>query len=331
VEEVRKPQVNLIYEGKNITEDISSFLISFSYTDYAQGKADEVELLFEDRKHLWKGAWFPGKGTKIQAEIVYENKKLPCGTYEIDEIESSGIPDTVTIKGISAIITRSLRREKKNIAWNNICLSKILADIAKTHNLTAWFDAEDIKFDRVDQRNESDLEFLKRLCDENGLNLKVADEKLIMYEAEKYDARSSVLTIERELSLLTSFSFRSRAHDIYRACEVEYWDPEAKENKVYTFSPDSAPSTGHVLKINKRCKSLAEAQRKAKAELRKSNRNETTGEIEMVGNLNLLAGINVDISGFGNFSGKYFVEESRHLISREGYTVSANIRKVLPY
>ena len=51
--EARKAEVVIFYEGVNISKDIAPFLISFSYTDNASDKADEICISLEDRRRLW--------------------------------------------------------------------------------------------------------------------------------------------------------------------------------------------------------------------------------------------------------------------------------------
>ena len=80
--------------------------------------------------------------------------------------------------------------------------------------------------------------------------------------------------------------------------------------------------------MNKRVKSGAEARRLAQKTLRKLNKKETTGDISVVGNIELLGGACIDLEGFGSFDGKYFIEKATHSIGK-GYTTSLEIRKVL--
>ena len=338
--EARRARLNLTYNGQNISEDISAYLESCTYTDHGHGKADDLQITLENRDGLWRSGWFPDKGAKLTASLLcYDwpdagnNQKLPLGSFEIDEIEDTGPPDTVTIKAASSAITKGLRREKKSRGWEDISLRLIALEIAECHGLSLFYDTdEEIEYKRIEQREESDLSFLTRICGEAGLSLKVAEEKLIVFEGKKFDARSPVLTLNRLNDGRISHRIKTKSHDIFRACQVTYWDPVAKEEKKHIYTPPDPPPCGHVLKITKRVETLAAAEKKARAELRRKNKNEVKGDVVYFGRPDLLAGINVALAGFGLFDGTYHVETARHTTGgSQGYTTTATIRKVLRY
>lgn len=100
--EARRAEVRIIYEGKDISRDIAPYLISFSYTDNAKDKTDDISLVLEDRGRKWCVDWFPSKGDKIRASIIIHGweddtrtESLPCGLFEVDQIECSGPPNQV--------------------------------------------------------------------------------------------------------------------------------------------------------------------------------------------------------------------------------------------
>jgi phage protein D len=336
VEKIRRAKISLTYEGKDITKDVEDYVISLVYTDYAHGKSDSLEVVFEDRDRLWQSAWFPEKGAKLKAEIICKNweagatKKLPCGVFTIDEVELEGPPDRVNVKAVSALVTTAIRLEKRTKAYENTSLRQIANDIAGRHGLQLFFEGEDVEFKRLDQREESDLAFLKRIAEANGFHVKLAEEKLILYEGKRFDARSPSLTLKRGTAYIKSYRFSSKAFEIYKACEVKYWDAEKKEVLTYRFEPEDAPRVGHVLKINERVESRSAAEKRAKAELRKRNKNELKAELTLMGSPELSAGLNIRIEGFGVYDGVYFIEEARHEVS-QGYTTTINIRRVLTY
>ena len=221
-------------------------------------------------------------------------------------------PDQVTIKAVSAAVTKALRLEKRTQKHEATRLSRIAKGIADRHGLELYWDAEDIAFDRVDQTSESDMRFLGRICDKYGLKIKVAEEKLIVYDAQKWDNRAASLSVSRGGGWLVSYSFQTKAFDVYSGCDVEYHDPIQKKLIKYSFSPTTAPNVGHRHIVNKRVKGRAEAQRVAAAELRKKNGGETTANFTLVGFPQARGGLITSVTGFGVFDGNYFIEEARH-------------------
>lgn len=338
MEKLRRAQLRLIYEGTDISGDLAPFLISGAYTDFANGQADDFQFTLEDTDGLWSGGWYPQKGATVEASLKCTDWFSPdaaavvleFGTFEIDDISSNSPPSTVTIKAISALVATSMRREKHSKGWENITLSAIAREVAECHGLKYFFEADgDVRFERIDQRDESDMAFLARVCRENGFNCKVGDEKLIVYQAKRFDERPCVLSINKGEDWIQSYNFRSKSHDIYKGVRVRYWDALAAEEKVHTYTPPVVPPCGHELVVNRRAESLAQAQRMAKASLRRVNKDESKGMLNLVGHPGLLAGVNITVGGFGVFAGKYFAEKVRH--SFPVYRTSADIRKVLDY
>lgn len=76
--------------------------------------------------------------------------------------------------------------------------------------------------------------------------------------------------------------------------------------------------------------SNAEAKQQAEYKLREANKGEKSGTFTMPGDVSLCAGLTVRVEGFGDFDGKYIIEQSKHSISRSsGYKTTINLREVV--
>ena len=149
VQRARYAEVVIIYEGVNITRDIAPYLLNFTYTDNASDKADDISFSLEDRERLWINDWFPTKGDKIRASIVIhdweaanQTQSLPCGIFEVDQIDCSGPPNQITIKAVSTLVSKPMRQEKHTKAWENVKLSKIAGDMANKNGLQLFWDSK---------------------------------------------------------------------------------------------------------------------------------------------------------------------------------------------
>ena len=68
----------------------------------------------------------------------------------------------------------------------------------------------------------------------------------------------------------------------------------------------------------------------AKAKTREKNRGEWTSTLKVNGNPKLVAGCNIQITGFGVYDGKYHIEQAVHRVdSSSGYTTEIKCHKVL--
>ena len=337
----RSAKLNLLYEGADISTEIRPYVTGFTFTDNSGGKADDLSVSLEDRDQLWKSGWYPSKGARLSASIVCSNwfesggsdLVLPCGQFEIDEIEmSAGAGDTVTLKAVSALVKNSIRKEKKTRAWENVQLSTIASDIAVEHSLTIQFSGNDATYNRIDQREESDLKFLDRISEAEGNSLKIVDERIVIYSGVEYDRNPVSRTLVRGQSNLGRVNLRDKIADVYSACTVKYHDPKDKQLKTYTFTPPDALATGELLQVNGAVESIAEAERRAKAKLRAKNKLERSGSISMMGDPRMMATMVLALSGFHRFDGRYFIDTATHAFDRSGgYTTNLNIRGVLGY
>ena len=128
----RRASVELLYNGENITANISKDLESFSYTDNASGVADDIAITINDIDSKWINTWSPELGDKMQAKIITENwyfdgdkHVLDCGAYIVDEPEYSGKPDILNIKGISIPSNTNFKDVPKNRIWKKASIKKI--------------------------------------------------------------------------------------------------------------------------------------------------------------------------------------------------------------
>ncbi|MCW9548009.1 phage late control D family protein [Klebsiella oxytoca] len=95
----------------------------------------------------------------------------------------------------------------------------------------------------------------------------------------------------------------------------------------------SLPNVGKVLKIHRRCSSLAEAEKLAKSSLRNKNRRELSGTLDLMGNPALRAGMVIAVNGFGRWdTARYAIEEVTHNWSKgQGLITQAGIRGIMGY
>jgi phage protein D len=319
---VLKPIFKVEYEKIDITAGIAPYILSVIYTDFEHGQSDEVEIQIEDTSHLWKADWYPGKGDTLKLNIGYEGEKLlNCGSFEIDELEFYSPPDTLTIKALAANIKKSLR-QNNSVAYENKTLRQIAQEVANKHNFTLVGSIKDVKIKRITQNKKRDLEFLKNLAEEYGYIFKVSDNKLTFYETAKLKNSDPAMILYRQD--LISFNIRDKTSNKYKACEYIYLDPKSK--KVIRSTVTGSSAKADTLKINKRCENKEQAILKAQAGLNKYSSVE--GNITIIGNPYLVAGLNIELKGLYHLSGKYHITQAKHSIDKmSGYKTELEVEK----
>ncbi|QHJ79174.1 MAG: hypothetical protein [Caudoviricetes sp.] len=330
----RRTEIEVTYKGVNISADVSKDLVSFSYTDNETGKADDIEIKLQDRTGRWSREWMPTLGDKMEAKIKYTSNGrvsyLNCGTFTLDEFTNEGGSSgtTVAFKGASVPQNNTVRRTQKNRAWESVRLSEIASDVANTGGLRlTYVTSVDPLFDRRDQNNKSDLQFLKELCDEIALSIKVTNDQIVIFNRDDLEQKDPVGAIIYGTQDVKDWSFTTQNHDTYDESTVEYVDPKTNK-KTYHTEKDPESTSGKKIKKVQRVENKAEAERIAKANLKNKNRSKLTGSVTIIGDVRYVAGSIVEVVGFGKFDGKFYIDTATHT-KDGGYTTALSLSSVL--
>lgn len=327
---IPEPKVIVIYERRDITTVISPALIEISYTDFMEGESDSVELTLEDADRRWQNAWYPQHGDMVSVQLGYASGPLlPCGDFEVDEVELEGPPDTIRIKALAAGVKRSVRTYNGR-SYENTTLADIARTVAQRNKLKLSGTIETVKIARVTQVYETDLTFLKRVAESYGYSFSVRGEKLSFFKRAELKKAKPTLTIRRQD--VTSFRFRDKVHGVVVAATVAYHDPKTKKTKKATAKDKEAKRNARSadeLKRNVRAENEQQAQLKADAALDLANEDQTGGSITLPGEVRLMSGVNVLLVGFGKLDGKYTVTQARHRVARSsGYSTEVDLKRV---
>ena len=340
----RRAVVQLTFDGVDISADINKHLLSLTYTDNEEDKTDDLQLSIDDREGVWLGNWLntpdASKGAEISAVIIQKNwesdgkdRVLDCGVFQVDSVDGNGPPAKVTIKAGSIPYTSTIRTQKKTKAWEKIKLSGIANEIAAANGLKCLFESDfDPLYNRREQVRESDITFLQRLCKAAGISLKVTAKMIVLFDAAAYEQKAAVRTIKRGRDDYSKYTFGTSFHDTaYSSCRVKYTDPTSKTTYEATYkAPDAEKDgSGQVLEVNEKVSSNGEAMTLAKKRLREKNSQEFKASFNLAGDARLVAGVTVELEGFGAFDGKYIIETASHTISSSGYKTNITLRRVL--
>ena len=329
---VAEPRFVVNYNQRDITADLSPFLVGLSWTADLDGKeADSLEISVEDTDARWMSGWYPRKGDTLDLQIGYHGGVLLyCGSFEIDEIGLDGPPSKVDIKALAAAVMKPLRTHKGH-AYENTTLAGVVRAVADRHRLQVVGEIEDIPVRRVTQAHEQDLKFLRRLAAEYGYAFNVRGNKLTFVALEALRAGPAVRVLRP--ADVGRYSFRDQIKDTPAHASVKHHDPATKATVTYSLDAEGAvvprTSADTLKHANKRAESPKQAKAKAKAALRRAQDKATVCAITMWGTTNLVAGVNVELEGWGQLSGRYQVARSTHRISRaDGYTTELELRRV---
>lgn len=329
----RRAYPNIIYEGVNITSNLKEDIKSFSYIDVASGEADTIQLIIQDKDKKWLSSWAPATGDNIQAYIKVENwrnegnnNRLNCGEFIVDQPRHTGRPITLELNAISMPTNTNFTTTKKSRSWDKATIQEVASTISEEAKLNLVFDAGvNPTIDFLEQSEVSDKNFLDDLCVNYGLSMKLYSHQIVIFDEAEYESKDSVITVdENEMDRWEVVP--SLTDTGYDGVEIDYFDPDTEEYDSYQYIIPGR-SGEKILYINDIVFNLAEAERKAKGELRKANKNETKLEIVIPGDVRLIATNNINITGLGKYSGKYYADKITHQL--KPYQLQIELHKVL--
>lgn len=322
---INKPEVKLLYNGKDCSKDFSKYLRSVSFEEFEDDQSDELTLTLNNHDGFFSTLGSPKKGDKLTCQFLNGADIFNCGSFSIDDNTFHwGLDgDTVEIKALAALINVPVRTNKtKNHSGKT--LVAIAREIGKTHGFKVAGSEGFIKIGTTIQKKESDLSFLKRISKEYGYIFNIKNNILTFTSIESLENKKALLTLFKKD--FKELSLHDSSAKMFGKCKVAYFDSKTKSTKTYTAVGNSQFSD--TFTINKRCSSLTEAKRIAASALKKGQK-EIKGTIELKEPLNnFIAGVNCEIKEIDNFVGLYHIKSTKRTIDDSGYRVTGEIECV---
>lgn len=340
------PDYQILVNGKDISPKVKARLMSLRLTDNRGFEADTVEVQLDDADGELA---MPPKGAIMQVRIGWKGSALvDKGTYTIDELEHSGPPDAITIRGKSADMRGTLQQSREQ-SFHKQSVSSIIDVIAARHQLKAKI-SDNLKMefiDHIDQANESDANFLSRLAEQFDAIATVKNGNLLFLQAGLAHNASGIALDRVDITRQSgdSHHFGVADRDAYSGV-VAYWqnDKAAKRQTVKAKKPTEAkPSDVKVIVgekeimvgSNDNVKTLRHtyankqnAERAARAMWDKLQRGVATFTITLaMGRPELFPELPVNVSGFKPQidNSDWLLTRVEHSITDTGYTTGIEL------
>jgi phage protein D len=233
---------------------------------------------------------------------------------------------------------------KNSRTWSKAQDSDAAKEIAGSNNLDAAIETTREKHAQIEQNQESDWEFLKKLADRNHFELYL-DEHRKLHFGKPNDKAGAVVRLLYGQGLL---SFKPEANLAGQIAKVEVygWDPKAKKvikgtatageesglsgksagQRLNEFVRD--PKKRPTLRLRQPVFTQSEADQRAKAALNEKAKQFLTGEGEAIGLPELRPDRNVELANLGSpFSKVYYIQESTHKIDASGYRTRFKVKE----
>lgn len=323
-----KPDFKVIANEQDITDLLRDRLLSLRITDKPGLESDDCEIEIDDRDG---SVAFPEKGATLEIILGYEGDVglTFVGRFKVDEIEISGPPQRMLIRGKPADLVSSMKEQKRR-SWENKTLDKIVGDIARDNQLQPFCKLTPL-VERADQINESDMHFITRMARHYGATATVKDGKLIV--VTRGDGKSGsgkdlpVIKLHRDDIASYSLSFPDRT--LYSEVRANYHNRETGQLQTIILPNQSAPGSAHAPKHTDRHVHPTALEAIAAAESRKNALNRATmnGRIELMrGRADVGAEKMVELTGIKDEAdGTYLIESVEQNFSRNAWITTIRI------
>ncbi len=234
---------------------------------------------------------------------------------------NGGPPIRLSLEALAIPTDSSFKTTERTITYEDATLQEIGQEVADRAGIALFYEADAVAIKKVEQTNQTDCDFYSKLVEEYGFQLKIYDNKLVVFSEATYEAKPAKVTLT-EADFEPGWSFNTTLQGIYTGVKYQYTNSE--KNKTYTVE---AGKGSRILTCNDAADNLAEATTVALAAINKANRGTTTMSLTLKATLGLIATDCVEISGLGRLDGKYYIDKVTHNIG-SGYKMGLELRKV---
>lgn len=147
------PTFRIVADGADITSLINDRLLLLRTTEKSGMESDDFKLRIDDRD---SAVSLPNRGASIEIFLGYTGIALTrLGSYTVDEVELSGPPDTLVIRG-KACDMRGSGKTTRSGSWEGVSLGSIVNDVAVRNG---WLPICPVTTEvpRADQLSKSDF------------------------------------------------------------------------------------------------------------------------------------------------------------------------------
>ena len=307
--------------GAGTGEEIAGLVESLTYVDNAADNSDSIDITLDAQDSGWLNGWLPDKGATLRPKILGfdwerpgDHRRIECGLFVLDDVSFSDAPTTLQLGGVSKPSDSDFSELEREAIWKNTTIQRIGATIAARYGLGFTYDADDYDIE-CDEQDGTDSSYYNTLCRNYGLILKVYARRLWVYDREKYKAKPAVKTFHRTDIRPGSFGWDTTLSGTYTGGYFNYTDADKDIDIVCSVGGGT-----HTKSVNRRATSVYDASLQLVAELNNANHGTVKLKFGVDGDWQVSAGNCIEIAGYGQLDGKYFVDKVTHKVSKSGFT-----------
>ena len=138
----RRTAVKLYFKGKDISKDLSKYLLSLSFTDKEEDETDDISISLDDREGKWIKDWLNTNKT-AKSETVTTKGEVKVGNI----VQFKGGPVYISSMAAEPTVTRGASKCKCTIANSNAHPYHLISQDGK--KVYGWVNASDVEGETV--------------------------------------------------------------------------------------------------------------------------------------------------------------------------------------
>ena len=323
---IRQPKIKVFINGKNVTRELSDFILEVIYTDSIEEKAkDELQLTLSNPDRRFLKEWAIEENSQIKASIIANGQEFHLGIFYVG--------DSFTLREKGSVLTISATSQNyedlkafkvvRNESYENISLKDLVSQIIARCSKKSFVDAPEVPLTRIDIVNETYEQFLKRIAREYNCKFFIRAGTVVF--ARNLPTREWDIT---PYLVNDDIRFKPKKEAV-KVVLMEYYKPGSKETLVYREENPEVKG-GKTIKLYGIAHNLKEAQEKVKAVLKKSKAELKAEATFTIYGQPINAGdcIVLPEELYGFIAGKYQAIKVVHSISKEnGWRTKITVRK----
>ncbi|QDQ87650.1 phage late control D family protein [Alcaligenaceae bacterium SJ-26] len=307
--------------GQDLTARLNPRLMSLSLSENRGDEVDQLDIELTDHDGLLE---LPPLGAELRLFLGWSDTGLiDKGSFRIDEITHAGTPDVITLMGRSADMSGPLRTRTER-SFHDRSIAQVIEEIAAANNLKTSVDKQigKIKIPHIDQTNESDAAFLKRIGDRYDAVATIKDGNLLFLPitGSRTASGQEIPVIQLQRKDGDQHSYHQASRDSYTGVKAKWTDIKTGHSKNVLVGV-----TGNTKTLRYSFANEADALAEAQAEWQRIRRGEETMSYALAyGRPDLGVQVKVQIRGLKSAidGHKWLIKKISHRLDGDGGMVT---------
>lgn len=319
------PNYKIIVDNKDISAVIDRHFISLTLQDEDGSKNDILSIVLNNESDNIEP---PRTGVSMAVWLGYGDDLVAKGAFEVDEIISSGHPQTITIIAKGSRVNKSLKIQR-DFTYQDITLGALVNRVAKRNDMTARISEflKDINIRYTKQSAESDQSLLYRLSRNYDAKYKSIDGTILFYLKDDFNKvdGEALAPIFIDFSNIINYKISQTDRSKYNTVVAKFRDIDTAIVKQVRIGSDEPIFTMKEIYANQ-----AEATERAKTKYNNLLRGRSRGSITIVGNAFVASEYKLIVSNaVRSLSGDFKIDSCTHNIGKNGYRTTAKLVRVI--